>query len=342
MATIQHYIQELLFERDCVVVPDFGGFITNFQSAKLDRSLNFISPAKRWVAFNSLLKNDDGLLSHFIAKSEGISVEETTIKIRAFVDALKFRLRNSEQVYLEHIGFFELNKENKLVFTPLSEQNYCSDSFGLSTVHIYPKRNQEIESPQVESKTKLLVFRGADRAAERVVKTSKKTAATVKKLVPFMTGVATAVLLGIGILSYEEQNSLSTMNPFVGITARKPVPAPIIETKSRFETLSKDIQPSQDSIATSSGNSDISYTNKGDYFVIVGSFGSEANAQKFVKELQSKGFSNATVIEPEKKGKLIKVAANAYHNENEAYTQSTSIKSKLRASAWIFKSSKKQ
>ena len=64
-------------------------------------------------------------------------------------------------------------------------------------------------------------------------------------------------------------------------------------------------------------------------------------AQKFVKELQSKGFSNATVIEPEKKGKLIKVAANAYHNENEAYTQSTSIKSKLRASAWIFKSSKK-
>lgn len=342
MATIQHYIQELLFERDCVVVPDFGGFITNFQSAKLDRSLNFISPAKRWVAFNSLLKNDDGLLSHFIAKSEGISLEESTIKIRAFVDALKFRLRNAEQVYLEQIGFFELNKENKLVFTPLSEQNYCSDSFGLGTINIYPKRNLEIESPQKESKSKLSVFKGADRAAERVVKTSKKTAATVKKLVPFMTGVATAVLLGIGILSYEEQNSLSTMNPFVGITARKPVPAPIIETKSRFvDTLTREVQPIKDSIPASQGNT-LSYNNNGDYFVIVGSFGNEANAQKFVKELQSKGFSNATVIEPERKGKLIKVSANSYRNENEAYTESATIKSKLRASAWIFKSSKKQ
>ncbi|MDI9863139.1 SPOR domain-containing protein [Flectobacillus sp. DC10W] len=341
MATIQHYIQELLFERDCVVVPDFGGFITNFQSAKLDRSLNYISPAKRWVAFNSLLKNDDGLLSHFIAKSEGVSLEESTIKIRAFVDALKFRLRNAEQVYLENIGFFELNKENKLVFTPLSNQNYCSDSFGLSAVNIYPsKRNQDIELPQVEAKSKLSVFRGADRAAERVAKTSKRTAATVKKLVPFMTGVATAVLLGIGILSYEEQNSLSTMNPFVGITTRKSVPAPIIETKSKFDTLSSEIKPSQDSVTTSQGNN-LTYTNNDDYFVIVGSFGNEANAQKFVKELQSKGFSNATVIEPERKGRLIKVSANSYHNENQAYTESAAIKSKLRASAWIFKSSKK-
>jgi hypothetical protein len=339
MATIQHYIQELLFERDCVVVPDFGGFITNFQSAKLDRSLNFISPAKRWVAFNSLLKNDDGLLSHFIAKSEGISLEESTIKIRAFVDALKFRLRNSEQVYLEKIGFFELNKENKLVFTPLAEQNYCSDSFGLSTINIYPKRNQEVETPKIESKSKLLAFKGADRAAERVVKTSKKTAATVKKLIPFMTGVATAVLLGIGILSYEEQNSLSTMNPFVGITARKPVPAPVIVTKSQVDTSSRVIQAKTDSSALKENSP--SYTNKGDYFVIVGSFGNEANAQKFVKELQSKGFSNASVIEPERKGKLIKVSANSYNNENEAYTESATIKSKLRASAWIFKSSKK-
>jgi hypothetical protein len=47
------------------------------------------------------------------------------------------------------------------------------------------------------------------------------------------------------------------------------------------------------------------------------------------------------VIEPERKGKLIKVSANSYNNENEAYTESATIKSKLRASAWIFKSSKK-
>lgn len=341
MATIQHYIQELLFERDCVVVPDFGGFITNFQNAKIDRSLNLIIPAKRWVAFNSLLKNDDGLLSHYISRKENISHEEANIRIKAFVDAVKFRLRSGEFVSFDQIGSFELNKENKLVFNPQNTQNYCADSFGLSPIVAYSHRDSQFDALASTSQPKNINFTVVDRAAQKVANTSKRTAIRLKKLVPFMTGVATAVLLGIGILSYEEQNNLSTLNPFIGMSSGKPEPALVYKTKPVLDTL---VQTSPKKIQDSTiyqSDSVNQNTNQGDYFVIVGSFGSQKNAQKLVNELQAKGFENASIIEPEKKGRLIKVSANSFLHERDAFSESQTIKSKLNASAWIFKSSKK-
>ena len=36
--SVSHYISELLFLHDCVVLPEFGGFVGNKQSAKLNTS----------------------------------------------------------------------------------------------------------------------------------------------------------------------------------------------------------------------------------------------------------------------------------------------------------------
>ena len=33
MYTVEQCIRELLFEQDCVIIPDFGGFITQYKSA---------------------------------------------------------------------------------------------------------------------------------------------------------------------------------------------------------------------------------------------------------------------------------------------------------------------
>ena len=86
MTTVQNHIKELLFEQDCVVIPEFGGFVTNFDCAKINSNNRFIAPPQKWLAFNVLLKNDDGLLSNYIAKEENITVSQANLKVKTFVE----------------------------------------------------------------------------------------------------------------------------------------------------------------------------------------------------------------------------------------------------------------
>ena len=53
-------LQILLKEYEYVIVPDFGGFITQYQPAKLVEDSGFISPPQRIISFNAQLKTDDG------------------------------------------------------------------------------------------------------------------------------------------------------------------------------------------------------------------------------------------------------------------------------------------
>ncbi len=73
---IEKYIKYLLFEHDCVVIPDFGGFIANYVSADIHPIRHTFVPPSKNIAFNEMLKLNDGLLVAHIANHEHISREE--------------------------------------------------------------------------------------------------------------------------------------------------------------------------------------------------------------------------------------------------------------------------
>ena len=56
--TVDHYISELLFLHDCIILPEFGGFVGNPQSAKLNKITGILSPPSKQILFNSNLNND--------------------------------------------------------------------------------------------------------------------------------------------------------------------------------------------------------------------------------------------------------------------------------------------
>lgn len=62
------YIRELLLDHDCVILPDFGGFIGNYVPAHYDSSNNFYPPTKQ-ISFNKQLCHNDGLLIGKVSKS---------------------------------------------------------------------------------------------------------------------------------------------------------------------------------------------------------------------------------------------------------------------------------
>ena len=41
---IEEHISELLFEHDCVIVPDFGGFVCNYAPARIDPVKHLFEP----------------------------------------------------------------------------------------------------------------------------------------------------------------------------------------------------------------------------------------------------------------------------------------------------------
>ena len=68
--TLDHYISDLLEDHDCVIIPDFGGFIGNYASARINPVNHRIDPPFRKITFNKLLVHNDGLLAAYIAKKE--------------------------------------------------------------------------------------------------------------------------------------------------------------------------------------------------------------------------------------------------------------------------------
>ena len=57
---IEEYISDLLFEHDCVIVPDFGGFVCNYGPAAIDPAKHLFEPPAKRILFNKGLSRPLG------------------------------------------------------------------------------------------------------------------------------------------------------------------------------------------------------------------------------------------------------------------------------------------
>lgn len=129
---LSNYISDLLYRYECVIVPDFGGFVTNNKSARIDPSVNTLYPPYKQITFNRHLKNNDGLLANYIASTDKISYECAVNYIQFETEAWKEKLKQ-EELMLSNLGVFSLI-DNKLHFEPQQAINYLTSSFGLSNI----------------------------------------------------------------------------------------------------------------------------------------------------------------------------------------------------------------
>jgi|GEM_PF-1645657 len=128
---VEKYIRSLLYEHDCVVIPDFGGFIAHYTSASVHPIRHTFVPPSKEIAFNEMLKLNDGMLISYIASGEGISREEAAKKVRDFAESVRDDIRRHQKYVFEEIGTLTLNFEQKLQFQPFKHINYLGESFGL-------------------------------------------------------------------------------------------------------------------------------------------------------------------------------------------------------------------
>jgi cell division septation protein DedD len=350
--TLSKYISDLLYRYECVIIPEFGGFLTKTISARIDEKTQVIYPPTKKLSFNAHLKENDGLLANHVAVSEKIPYDSALNYILFEVENWQKKLQN-ESVELEGIGVFSINNEQKILFEPDPDANFLIDSFGLSTIstsHIARKdyMDQEVVFESISDLVK------AQKAAKKV---SKKT-----PVIPILRYAAVfAILLTAGFflgkqilinnasleklaLSKEEQEKmLNKRIQEATFEINKALPAINLylkneKTESQEVTdettqTSNNVYNSENETPLNSGSTTPELSIKKPYHIIAGAFREPANATKKISQLTEKGFPAHVV--GKNKYDLTQVAFESYATMEEAKMALGKIRQTEAKDAWI-------
>ena len=206
---IQAHIHKLLFDHDCVIIPDFGGLITHYEAARIHPVKHaFLPPSKR-VAFNEKLKINDGLLINTYGYDHHISTEEAQVQIAEFVRELQEKLFTTQRFELKGVGLFRLSKEQRIEFEYVANDNFLSDSFGLPELIVRP-----IVAPDAAAGLRTLL---KEKQTSAPVSTGKPTLR--RKIRRVYDRVAVLAITGLTIsalylISQRTDYNVSSLNPF--------------------------------------------------------------------------------------------------------------------------------
>lgn len=194
------YISDLLFLHDCVIIPDFGGFICNYKGAYIDEVNGRIYPPGKDIVFNKNLTHNDGLLVNWIACKENISYDKATKQVALFCEELKVRLNQRQRIAFGDIGVFSTDRRFNIIFES-GRNNFLSETFGMEQIEVEKTATSErIKPKQIAIPT----------PPEMSPYINIESSNWLHKLLKY--GVAAAVVAGIVVVSQLDIFNFS--NPF--------------------------------------------------------------------------------------------------------------------------------
>jgi nucleoid DNA-binding protein len=274
---ITAYIRELLFGHDCVIVPGFGGFIGNYNPARVDRTSGTFYPPVKQISFNRNLNHNDGLLVGKISGSSNITYGDARHLVEEFVNELRRRLEKGEKVVFQHIGSFVNNQEGNTQFEPDITANYHLDSYGLESFQLLPVEGYDV-------RTRINSHTGKDPVKRVVMRRILWGAAVVIPVLSLLIVVPLKTDL------FKARVEATTLNPLVAAefeynkktidSDSAKIPDNTAATASQVinEPVKEDIIAPAVSVAET-------------FYLITGSFKSEENAVSQINALKAEGFA---------------------------------------------------
>jgi len=301
------YINDLLYRYECVIIPGFGAFLTQYRSAKIDGVSHTFFPPGKTLSFNRQLQTNDGLLANYVASVENCSYEVALQKIRSFTGSLSNELSENHSVAIKNIGDFSLNAENKVQFTPSEKENFSTASFGLASF-VSPKIAREAykETADAVEEQAPLLFTPEKRHAHPYLKYAA-------------VGLIAIAVSGLGGMKlYEGQVQKHNF-------AEKQKANSLIENQIQEATfvIENPLPALNVTLEKETGR----------YHIVAGAFRIEANAAKKIRQLSEKGFI-ATSIGQNKYG-LHQVIYSSHEDRLEALQTLRIIKRTENKDAWL-------
>lgn len=309
--TVEHYISELLFLHDCVILPNFGGFVGNPQPAKLNKTTGVLSPPSKQILFNANLKTNDGLLITHVSNQEEITQEIAKNEVANYATKITAKLDGSKVLRIDKIGLFTLGREGNIIFLQDSTSNYSLDAFGMKATH-----NKTVERETI--------------VEEKVAATIKSIRSQSNNPRTFLKAAAVIIpLIALSYISITQQDRINTvytqmasLNPFENTAIEKPITEVIteinieVEPSPIAEIIKEEIAPN---IITEKM-----------YYIIAGAFAEQKNADKMIAKLKKWNYN--TEIVPG--GNLMRVSYDSFNNREDAILALNKIKQENSA-AWL-------
>ena len=304
---IPKYISDLLYLHYCVIVPGFGGFVANYRNIVIIEDKNIFIPPDKEVGFNRILSYNDGLLANFIAKKESISYLEALKKIDLFVNDLKTKLLQGNEINLANIGTLKKDDIGNFIFSPNEETSFLPESLGLTTFRFVElsKKNQAKNNFQDEQ-----------------IKTIKKH--SLRNWV-----AAAAVILCFFVFSIDLKmpniSQAGFVTEFFGLADET---VQISENDEFSEATDNQI------LEIDEIDNKTIITKK--YHIIVGSFNYNSQAVKAVNQFKSEGFSDVTVIDGG--NNRFRISLFSFSEKNEASIELEKLRKQPQfETAWLLK-----
>jgi len=302
---ISNYIQDLLYRYECVVLPGFGAFLSQKQSAYIDKESNEFYPPNKVISFNRQLMKNDGLLANYIAEVEAVKYQTANNMIQEFVYDLENSLQNESKAELANIGKFYLDAEDKLQFEPFAKINFLTQSFGLDSYQTIPV-NREVYKKQAEE---------IEEKAPLLFTPERRRSGLLK--------YAAVGLIALGVSSFAGLNIYSSQVSKHNIAEQQEAESQLQEQIQQATFVIDNPLPAVTfEVEKQSGN----------YHIVAGAFRVEENAQSKVAELKKNGFK-ARYIGENKHG-LHQVVYSSHQTRREAINKLYEVK-RTNEAAWL-------
>ena len=154
MASFDIILFDLLVKHNCVIVPDFGGFVSKRVSSKIDFDQGIIIPPSKHLLFNKHLTANDGLFLAAYADQNGLSYIEAEEKLKEMVLNFQRELSAGKELVFPRIGVLKRSADAFYAFSQDKEFNLLSDAYGLTKLEFEAVKMNK-EEPLVEEVTEL-------------------------------------------------------------------------------------------------------------------------------------------------------------------------------------------
>lgn len=352
---LQRHIEVLLLENECVIVPDFGGFMTHHVSARYDQEDYMFIPPFRTLGFNPQLRLNDSVLVQSYVEAYDISYPEALRRVESEVEELKQQLSERGSYELEDLGTMTVNQDGNYEFAPCEAGVLSPSLYGLGDFSIRPLKDQTVVLPvsqlKVDDNSTMVANEVALEPAllDYVDDTDKEEKTITIKLSWIRNAVAVAAAvvaffliatpitnseLGTQTMSQLQHNVLYKLIPqdtnvvpveSVGVNAEASEVSGKSVVADNSVTSKKQVPVQPEAAAPEAPH----------YVIVVASQVKRSNAEHFIEQLHEQGYKDARIYEC--KG-VIRVVCGRFDTEAEAYRQVNKMNTKEEFyEAWVLK-----
>lgn len=324
-----NHIEFLLPKHNCVIIPDFGGFVVNVIPARYDSEQCLLPPTYA-VVFNKALNHNDGLLANSICEVENVPYDAACRKIKDAVKEINQALLQNTQVVCGSLGVMTKDEDDNIKFVSNSTLIYPS-YYGLTNVSLAPLVISEETETVIERRRPVLRYA--------------------------MTGVAAAAVAALFYFApinmdyFKVNNSPQqadivhtiasyVISPIVDSSAAQ-IPTTITESKVASEELAtQDLTAEATTMDTESAfpmaksMDEVDLKPARTYYIVVGGEESQKRAERLLDKIRTNDFKHAELV----LGSVCRVYVASFHDKKEAerYLDIFRLENPKYKTAWLY------